>query len=344
MSNTARIGWIVAAAAAIFVVWLALASGGQVGIAFLYAVPIALASWWFGIRWGLLAALGCLCLYLLGAAIEPVSHFGIALGLRALVFLAVAVLAALLARRVAALEHSAEELEAIRSALAPPTLPEIAGVDVAAAFVPSELGVSGDFYLLTNGPDGSTVALVGDVVGHGPKAARLATFVRSRLAAFASNTSDPAEILTLANRAVMERPGGEREMLSAACLRFSPDRSTLAWAIAGHPLPLRLPDFQELDPGGTTLLLGADEDLSLTTSEMALGEDAGVLVYTDGATEVRGRGGARLGIEGFQALLEPFAAMPPNALVAEAEKAILAWAAGSIRDDLCILALRPEPR
>ncbi len=150
-------------------------------LAFLYSVPIGLAAWWFGLRPALLAAAACLALFAIGDAIHPISHFGLALVIRAAFFAGVAFLFSLLGRRLRLLEHSAEELEAIRAALTPADLPELAGVDAAAAFVPSELGVSGDFYLLTNGPDGSAVAIVGDVVGHGPAAARLATFVRARL-------------------------------------------------------------------------------------------------------------------------------------------------------------------
>jgi serine phosphatase RsbU (regulator of sigma subunit) len=343
MSRVAQIGWCVASALAVFLAWIALGVSVQVGIGFLYAVPVALSSWWFGWRGGLAAVVASIALFLIGAAIHPVPHFGLSLALRGAIFIAVAAVFALLRERLFVLEHSAEELEAIRAALAPPTLPEIAGVDVAAAFVPSELGVSGDFYLLTNGPDGSTLAVVGDVVGHGPKAAQLATFVRARLAAFTANTSEPAEILALANRAIVERPGRRQELISAICLRFSAETSILAWAVAGHPQPLRLPGLQALDAKGETILLGVQPELALATSEVPLDEGDGVLVYTDGATDVRGREDAMLGLDGFRAFLKPLSEMPASALVAGAEQAILSWAEGPIKDDLCILALRPAP-
>ena len=121
--------------------------------------------------------MGCTALYVIGAQIQPVAHFELALALRLAAFAGVAFCVVAIERRLAALEHSAEELEAIRAALAPSQLPDLPDVEAAAAFVPSELGVSGDFYLLTNGPDGSTVAIVGDVAGHGAEAARVATFV-----------------------------------------------------------------------------------------------------------------------------------------------------------------------
>ncbi len=340
-SKFARFAWCCALALAVFLLWIGVGSSAQVGVAFFYAAPVALATWWLGWRLGAVVALGCVGLYVLGATIHAVPHFGAALLVRATVFAAAVLVAEAARSRIARLEHSAEELEAIRMALTPPSMPALRGVDVAAAFIPSELGVSGDFYLLTNGPDGATIAVVGDVVGHGPTAAQLATFIRARLATFTANTSDPAEILTLANAALIERPGRQEELVSAVCLRFQSESKSLSWAVAGHPPPLRLPELQSMNRGGSTFLLGTDPELSLVTAEAQLGPEAGVLIYTDGATDLRLQGGKLLGLEGLQRLLDPLANLPARTLVAEIETALLAWANRTIRDDICVLVLRP---
>lgn len=340
MSNAARVTWTCAAALAVFVLWLAVGASAQVGIAFLYAMPIGMASWWFGWRGGAVAVAACIALYVVGAAIHPVADFALAFLMRVAVFIAVAALVAIVRERLVTLEHSAEELEAIRAALAPPSLPQLPGVDVAAAFVPSELGLSGDFYLLTNGPDGSTVAVVGDVAGHGPKAARLATFTRARFAALAAGTSDPAELLMMANQALVDR-GRQKELVSAACLRFRAEDTTLCWAVAGHPLPLHLPSLREMQAQESTQMLGVEPSLSLANTELRLGSEEGVVVYTDGATDVR-QGGELLGREGLAELLAPLSGLRAEALVAGIQRAILEWADEPVRDDLCLLALRPE--
>jgi len=304
-------------------------------------VPVGLATWWFGRRAGAIAVAGCCCLYVLGGLIHPIADFAIAFPLRLIAFVATVLLVSLLRERLLRLEHSAEDLEAIRAALTPATLPELPDVDAAAAFVPSEHGVSGDFYLLTNGPDGATVAIVGDVVGHGPEAARLATFVRARFAAFAASTSDPAELLTLVNGALAELSGRERELVSAICLRFAAAEDRLSWAVAGHPLPLRLPGLEELRYEGDTFLLGAGPELELRNTETVLGREEGVVLYTDGATDVRRRG-ELLGIAGLTRLLAPLVELPAPALVGRVERALLEWADGPIRDDLCLLVLKPR--
>ena len=341
LSNTARLAWVGATALLVFVVWMLTSSASNAGLGFFYAVPIGLATWWFGRRGGAVALAGCACLYTAGTLVHSVPDFALALPLRALAWAGVLFVVAFLRERLLVLEHSAEELEAIRAALTPATLPELADVDAAAAFVPSEYGVSGDFYLLTNGPDGSTLAIVGDVVGHGPEAARLATFVRARLAALAAGTSDPAELLTLTNAALVDRAGRERDLVSAVCMRFRASDAQLCWAVAGHPLPLRLSDLRELAPAGETFLLGADPGLTLVNAEAHLPDGDGVVVYTDGATDVR-RGGKLFGLEGLTGLLAPLVALPAHAIVTQVEQAIVEWADGPIRDDLCVLVLKPS--
>jgi serine phosphatase RsbU (regulator of sigma subunit) len=341
LTRTTRIAWIAAWVVVVFAVWMAVASH-NVGIAFFYSVPAGFAAWWFGRRAGLVVALICICLYAIGNAIHPTSEFAFAIAIRAAFLLLVVVAVSWIAARLRLLEHSAEELEAIRAALTPADLPELPDVDAAAAFVPSELGVSGDFYLLTNGPDGSTVAIVGDVVGHGPAAAQLATFIRARFAAFAASTSDPAELLTLANAALVDRAGEQRELVSAVCVRLRPGEGGISWSRAGHPPPLRLPELDELPLDGSTFLLGADQGLELENQESTLAGSEGLVVYTDGATDVRS-GREMLGLEGLRGMLAPFSGMAARAMVGEVERTILAWADRPIKDDLCLVVLKPKP-
>jgi serine phosphatase RsbU (regulator of sigma subunit) len=83
-----------------------------------------------------------------------------------------------LRERLGAAEHELEDLRAIRDALTPPELPQRPGLELAAAFVPAAEQVSGDFYLVAEGPQDSTLLVVGDVIGHGLRS-RAAGSVRS---------------------------------------------------------------------------------------------------------------------------------------------------------------------
>ncbi len=101
--------------------------------------------------------------------------------------------AAVLRDRLDTAEHELGDLRAIRDALTPAELPQRPGLDLAAAFLPPVAEqVSGDFYLVAEGPQDSTVLVVGDVVGHGFNAARRAAFARTAFAATAPSPTIPA--------------------------------------------------------------------------------------------------------------------------------------------------------
>lgn len=341
MSTLVRVGWCCCTALAVFVTWLALEQSTRAGLAFLYVVPIALATWWLGRRAGAVAVALCLGLFLLGAVVRDVPDLALATVIRCAVFVGAWLLVGALRQQGSRLHDSADELRALRAALTPTALPETPGVDAGAVFVPSEHGVSGDFYLLTNAPDGSAVAVVGDVVGHGVAAAQLATFARASLASFAAHTSDPAQILMLANRALGDYREPDAGFVTAVCVSIRPSDGRLSWAVAGHPLPLYLPGLEAIPASSNGLPLGVEADLELETGHADLTVDEGVLVYTDGVTEAR-RGDIPLGDHGLRQLLEPLVGLPARELVAQAHRAVAEFAEHRLRDDLCILALRIE--
>ena len=138
----------------------------------------------------------------------------------------------------------------MREALRPAELAPRPALEFASHYVPAEQGVGGDFFLTVEGPRGSTVLPVGDVVGKGVEAARRAVFVRTSLVTFAPFEDDPARLLRLANAALIDRAGTSVDYVTAVCVVHRPADETLAWAIAGHPPPLQLDDGHPLDAAG----------------------------------------------------------------------------------------------
>jgi Stage II sporulation protein E (SpoIIE) len=112
--------------------------------------------------------------------------------------------------------------------------------------VPAAERVSGDFYLVAEGPQDATVLVVGDVVGHGLTAARRAAFLRTAFAATAPFSDDPCRLLSWANAALIERAGAGSDFVTAACVSYLRGERCLRWAYAGHPPALWLNDGQEL--------------------------------------------------------------------------------------------------
>jgi serine phosphatase RsbU (regulator of sigma subunit) len=245
-----------------------------------------------------------------------------------------------LRERLAAAEHELEDLRAIRDALTPPQLPQRPGLELAAAFLPAAAEqVSGDFYLVAEGPQDSTVLIVGDVVGHGLQAARRAAFVRTAFAVTAPFSDDPCRLLSWANTALIERAATASEFVTAACITYLPGERLLRWAYAGHPPALWLYDGRELaaPTQGSPLAVRADPGCVEGSQRSTAG--AGVLLYTDGLTEAR-HDGKLFGLHGVSAALGELQDPSPSEAVAVLRARVADFAYGALTDDLCLLAAR----
>lgn len=328
--------------AVVLALWELFSPGSQIGVGFLYALPVGCCGWWYGRRAGIEMAAACLAIYLMSAAAADVSMLALTGAVRGVVFLA-AGLAAGQAREISLHgQDVASELEAMRQALTPDKLPEIPGLDVAAALLPAEHEVAGDFYLLTNGPGGWSIAIVGDVVGHGPRAAQMATFTRISLISIISGTDDPAEILKLANRAVHARTQGTGEFVTVVCVAYHPSQSLVRWASAGHPLPIVLPGGRELEPTRFAVPLGLDRELKVTSQPAPLGQADAILLYSDGLYEARGDG-QLFGLDRVMAAVSAPTVPPAAEIIANLRAAVLQFADRSLTDDICIVVMRRSP-
>jgi phosphoserine phosphatase RsbU/P len=247
---------------------------------------------------------------------------------------------AVLRERLRAAEHELEDLRAIRDALTPPDLPRRPGLELAALFQPAaEEQVSGDFYLVAAGPQDSTVLIVGDVVGHGLRAAQRAAFIRTTFAAIAPFSDDPRRLLSWANTALIERAGTSTDYVTAACVTYLPDEQLLRWAYAGHPPALWLDDGCELIAGAQGTLLGTASDPGGAEGARRTTPGTGVLLYTDGLTEAR-HDGEQFGLDAVSAVLAGLERPSPTEAIAVLRARVAEFADGALTDDLCMLAAR----
>ena len=315
-----------------------------VGASFLLVLPVVLAALWFGVGGAVAVALAAaLCFYVaerLDPSVDVEQHTVLVAALVRAGGLALAgvIVARLFARQVV-MTRALDELQATRDALRPSLIAPRPSLDLAAHYVPAQDGVGGDFYLAVEGPRGSTVLVVGDVVGKGVKAAQRAVFVRTSLVTFAPFEDDPARLLRLANAALIDRAGTSVDYVTAACVVHRPADGTLAWALAGHHPPLALGTGRALDPAGAGLPLGLDHELELEASAAPLTEDGGLLLYTDGILDARDDHGARFGEERLSALVAAYRGETAEEVV-EHLRAALADFAPAAGDDVCLLAAR----
>jgi serine phosphatase RsbU (regulator of sigma subunit) len=246
---------------------------------------------------------------------------------------------AALGERLGAAEHELKDLRAIRDALTPPDLPERPGLELAAAFLPAAEQVSGDFYLVAEGPQDSTLLVIGDVVGHGLHAARRAAFVRTTFLANAPFSDDPCQLLNWANTALVERASTDSEFVTVACVTYLPSDRRLRWAYAGHPPALSMYDGRELKAPSQGTPLGIEVDADYVDGSLRSVDPPGVLLYTDGLTEAR-HDGEMFGLKRVGAVFGKLRNPSPREAIAVLRSQVAEFSYGSLSDDLCMLAAR----
>jgi len=168
-------------------------------------------------------------------------------------------------------------------------------------------------------------------------------FVRTSLVTFAPFEDDPARLLRLANAALIDRAGTSVDYVTAVCVVHRPADETLAWAIAGHPPPLRMDDGSPLDDWGAGQPLGLEEELAVASRVEPFGASSGVLLYTDGILDARDAAAERFGEERLRSLVASHGRETATGLVEHLRVALAAYApAGG--DDVCLLAVRHRTR
>ena len=191
------------------------------------------------------------------------------------------------ARLYDALEREHRGAVALQRSLLPERVPDIVGVDIAARYLPARDEVGGDWYDVIELPGGVVGIAIGDVAGHGVRAAALMGQLRTALRAYALDGYSPAETLKRLDR-LLHTIRGEG-MATAAYARMDPRTGKVRIATAGHPPAVlvqgngqaRLVETTPAPPLGT-LPFGTYLEVEET---VAPGET--LILYTDGLIERR---------------------------------------------------------
>ncbi|KUL47672.1 protein phosphatase [Streptomyces sp. NRRL F-4489] len=163
--------------------------------------------------------------------------------------------------------------------------------DVAVRYLPAagSLNVCGDWYDVADLPSGGFSVAVGDVVGHGLKAATVMGMLRSALSAAVRAVDGPAkalEVLGLYARSV-------HGALATTAVQtvVDPVRRRIMYSSAGHPPPVLLhPDGsgQLLDQATDPPLGARPEHVARPQAEVRYTSGDALVLYTDGLIERRG--------------------------------------------------------
>ncbi len=235
-----------------------------------------------------------------------------------------------------------EVAEALQASLLPRVLPDVPGIELAAAYMGATEGldVGGDFYDVYRIPGGWGLA-IGDVTGKGEEAAALTAAARYAIRVIAHWEPDPVEVLTKANDVLLaEQSGGRFVTAKTAHMAWRGDCLHIALGTAGHPGPAVIRSDGRVEMlGGGGLPLGLFPAAQPGLEEVELARDDLLFFYTDGLTETRSPD-----LEYFEERLPDelvkLAGRSAAEVVAGVQVRAEVFSAGEMRDDLTVLALR----
>jgi len=236
-----------------------------------------------------------------------------------------------------------------RSMLTAPPAPD--HCEIAVRYVPAAAGaeVGGDWYDAFVQPDGATMLVIGDVVGHDSGAAAAMGQLRGLLRGIGHHTGGtPAEVLTGLDRAGI---GLDLDTLATALVarleqdapELAKDETRVRWSTAGHPPPVLI------DADGTVVLLDCqDPDLLLGVDPASprhdrvavIGRGGTLLLYTDGLVERRDRD-LDAGIAELRRVLGGLAHLPLQQLC---DRLLEQMYLPDTEDDVALLAVRVHPQ
>lgn len=223
----------------------------------------------------------------------------------------------------------------LQASLLPPLI-GVGGADIAARYEAGQeaLDVGGDWFASVASPDASSYSLaVGDVVGHGVKAAGAMGQIRAAFEALALNATD---LGSLVNR--LDRYAAAHELLrygTAVLVEYELGRDWVEVHSAGHvPAVIRRAagDVVVLEEGEPPL--GFDVDILRVCNTYPVAPGDVLVLYTDGLVERRGAS-IDAGLERLAAVL---ADIEPVTAAHTAET--LLRTLGSAEDDAAVMVLR----
>ncbi len=207
-------------------------------------------------------------------------------------------------RRIAERERQRVELETargIQSSILPDLPPQLAGVELAHAYLPAT-EVGGDFYDVLALEDGRLAVAVGDVAGHGVSSGLVMSMAKSALAVQVTFDPDVQAVFSTLNRMVFQT--ARKRLLTTLCyLLLDPVERELLYASAGHLFP-----YVISGQGAVRALesiaypLGVRGELKVEARHAHLEAGDSLFLFSDGLVEARnvpGVGGGDGGGEEF---------------------------------------------
>jgi sigma-B regulation protein RsbU (phosphoserine phosphatase) len=227
----------------------------------------------------------------------------------------------------------------MQQSILPRELPAVAGLGVAACYVPMG-AIGGDFYDFDTSQANRLGVIVADVSGHGVPAALVASMVKIAFAAEAERLDKPSLALANINRTLCGSFHGA--YVTACCGLIDAISRRLIYSSAGHPAPLlrrRDGRVEQLQERG--LLLAFDAHAQYPTAEVALHLGERLVFFSDGLVEACNARDEFFGNARLEQLVAASIAVTPDQLVDEIVGEVHRWVGldTQLQDDMTLVVV-----
>jgi phosphoserine phosphatase RsbU/P len=241
------------------------------------------------------------------------------------------------------IEREMELAAAIQREILPHSLPEVSGVELAAANLPTR-HVGGDYYDLFPLSQGRLGLLVADVSGKGVPAALLVSTVHAAVHLQIDEAKTVVDLVTRIDRH-LRRYAATRKFLTLFFGLFEPDTGLLTYVSAGHNPALLVRGSGEIERlNSTGVPVGMFPGASWREESVTLAPGDMLCVYTDGLTEAVNAAEEEFGLDRLSSFVGKGRAFPLRELCDRVLAAVADFAADMPQydDQTLLLARRTE--
>lgn len=211
-----------------------------------------------------------------------------------------------------AIRRDYEIVQEIQRKLSPQNLPSTDHCAISASLWMAEQG-GGDYYDAWQQDDSSWL-LVADVSGHSIASALTMANFRSSLRAIRKQISSPSELLNELNERLFEDLSNAEQFICVSLVKLSPYSREFSFSGAGCPPIIKFGKNMNLESFPCqNIPLGVKLDEEYQEHVDSIYNDESLLLYSDGAIDMKNPSGKKLGLEGFWKILEPLQSSPVKA-------------------------------
>jgi serine phosphatase RsbU (regulator of sigma subunit) len=207
--------------------------------------------------------------------------------------------------------------------------------------------VGGDFFDVFAVSPTRAGVFISDVMGHGVRAALVTAILRALVADLRFLADEPGQFMTQLNAKLLGILKQTRMPLfaSAFYMVLDVEKGALAFANAGHPMPLRVRRSEKLvapleaaETSGPAL--GVFPDSQYGTAQTRIQPHDVLLLYTDGVFEVLNDADEQFGEARLIETVQGSLRLPPEKMLDEVLKSVKSFSrSGDFFDDVCLMAV-----